>query len=359
MKKLYCIVFGMVCCAPAFPQAFSLMADSIRKYRGIPGMVYAVFNADQVLDMGATGVREFRKKDSVRITDRFYTGSNSTLFTAYVGAKLVEAGKLSWNTSIVKALPEINGKTMKFYHSVTLRQLLAQRAGIRAYTQPEDLKDLPLLSGSKSEQRRAFSTLVLKVPPLLIVDSSHPVYSAAGTVVAAAMMEKTAGKPWEDLVALYVNKPLNITARFGQPKLADSLQPAGHIEYMGLLQPALTSTTAPFMAPSTDINISLKDYVVFMQDLLKALQHKRSNITTASAESLLNAQPGLSMGWETDKWKNMRIHYFLGKSESFSNYTTIVREKNIGIIVLCNSGTVSGKSAVLNFGRMLREYYCQ
>lgn len=359
MKKLYCIVLWMVCCAPAFSQAFSLMADSIRKYRGVPGLVYAVFNADQVLDIGATGVREFRKKDSVRTSDRFYTGSNATLFTAYLGAKLIEAGKLSWNTSIVKALPEINGKTMKLYHTVTLRQLLAQRTGIRPYVQPEEFKDLPPIGGSKTEQRRTFSTLVLKVPPLLIIDSSHPIYSAAGTVVAATMMEKIAGKSWEELIALYINKPLNITARFGQPRLSDSLQPAGHIEYMGMLQPASAQPTAPFIAPSSDINISLKDYVVFMQDLLKALQHKRSNISTASAESLLHVQPGLSMGWETDQWRNMRIHYFLGKSEFFSNYTTIIREKNIGIIVLCNSGTVSGKSAVLNFGRMLREYYCR
>ncbi|MDF2191015.1 serine hydrolase domain-containing protein [Paraflavitalea sp. CAU 1676] len=359
MKKLCCIVLWMVCCAPAFSQAFSLIADSIRKYRGVPGLVYAVFDADQVLDIGASGVREFRKKDSIRITDRFYTGSNSTAFTAYVGAKLIEAGKLSWNTSIVKALPEVNGKTMKLYHTVTLRQLLAQRAGIRPYTQPDDFKELPRIAGSKTEQRRSFATLVLKNPPLLIIDSSQPVYSAAGTVIAASMMEKTSGKSWEELIGIYINKPLNIAARFGQPRLSDSLQPAGHGESMGILQAGLASTTMTYIAPATDINISLKDYIVFMQDMLKALEHKRSNISAASAELLLNPQPGLSMGWETDSWKKMRIHYYLGRSDLFSNYTTIIREKKIGIIVLCNSGTVSGKSAVLNFGRLLREYYCR
>lgn len=344
---------------PVFPQAFSLMADSIRKYRGVPGLVYAVFDADQIIDIGATGVREFRKKDSIRITDRFYIGSNTTAFTAYLAAKLVDANKLQWSTPIVKALPEINGKTMKVYHPVTLRQLLAQRAGVRTYTEPEDFTGLPVFTGSKPEQRRAFATQVMKLPPLLIVDSSQPVYSAAGTVIAAAMMEKMMNKSWEDLVAQYINKPLNISIRFGLPRLTDSLQPYGHREIAGILQPDRGNPSLPAMAPATDVNISLKEYIVFVQDILKALQQKKSNISHLAALQLTSPVPGQAMGWENEVWRKFQINHFLGKSPSFSNYTMIIKEKNLGIIVLCNSGTVSGKSAVLNFGRMLREYYCQ
>ncbi|AXY76675.1 class A beta-lactamase-related serine hydrolase [Paraflavitalea soli] len=359
MKKLCCIVLLMVGCIPVFSQTFSLMADSIRKYRGVPGLVYAVFDADKILDIGASGVREFRKKDSIRITDRFYTGTNTTAFTAYLAARLADAGKLQWNTTVLKALPEINGKTMKLYHSVTIRQLLAQRAGIRPYTEAEDQKGIPLLTGSKPEQRRAFATLVMKGTPLLIVDSSQPVYSVAGTAIAAAMMEKITGKAWEELIGQYISKPLNLSIRFGLPRLADSLQPYGHGEIAGVLQPEFGHTTIPAIAPATDINISIKDYILFMQDMLKALQHKKSVISSIAAEQLLSATPGMAMGWENETWNKLRINHFLGKSALFSTYTMIIREKNIGIIVLCNSGTVSGKSAVLNFGRMLREYYCQ
>lgn len=359
MKKLCCIVLLMVGGIPVFAQTFSLMADSIRKYRGVPGLVYAVFDADKILDMGASGVREFRKKDSIRITDRFYAGTGSTAFTAYLAARLAEAGKLQWTMPIVKALPEINGKTMKLYHLVTIRQLLAQRAGIRPYTEPEDLKTIPLLAGSRPEQRRAFATLVMKQTPLLIVDSSQPVYSVAGTSIAATMMEKITGKAWEELIGQYINKPLNISIRFGLPRLSDTLQPFGHGEKAGTLQPQAGTPTLAAIAPATDINISLKDYIVFMQDMLKALQRKKSILSTGSATQLLSPTPGLAMGWENEVWNKLHINHFLGKSPLFSNYTMIIKEKNIGIIVLCNSGTVSGKSAVLNFGRMLREYYCQ
>lgn len=359
MKKLCWTILWMVVVLPVFSQAFSLMADSVRKFRGVPGLAYAVFDAEKIVDIGTSGVREFRKKDSLRATDRFYPGTGTTAFTAYLAARLAESGKLLWSTPILKALPEMNGKTMKLYQTVTLRQLLAQRAGIRPYTEPEDLKGLPFFTGSKPEQRRAFAIQAMKQAPLLIVDSSQPVYSTAGTVIAAAMMEKMSGKPWEELIAQYINKPLQVNIRFGLPRLTDSTQPAGHHEVAGQLQPERAAPTLSFLAPATDINITLQDYVVFLQDMLKALQHQKSLLSTASAEQLLSNTPGLAMGWETELYKKLRVHHFLGKSTQFSSYTMIIKEKNIGIVVLCNSGTVSGKSAVLNFGRMLREYYCQ
>ncbi|WP_315819056.1 hypothetical protein [Paraflavitalea speifideaquila] len=137
------------------------------------------------------------------------------------------------------------------------------------------------------------------------------------------------------------------------------MQPFGHEDLSGILRPAWGTATLTAIAPATDINISLKDYIVFIQDLLKALQHKKSMISPASVVQLLSDKPGSAMGWENETWRKMSIHSFLGKSALFSNYTLLIKEKNIGIIVLSNSGTVGGKSAVLNFGRMLREYYCQ
>jgi len=360
MKKLCCTALWMVLCYTGFSQAFSLMADSIRKYRGVPGMVYAVFNASEVLDIGTSGVREFRKRDSIRTSDRFYIGTNTTAFTSYLAARLAETGKMSWTMPVIKALPELNGKTMKLYHKVTLLQLLSQRAGIKPYTEPADWQEFSLSTGSKTEQRRAFTTLVLKQPPLLVIDSTQAVYSVAGTAVAATMMEKVTGKSWEDLLAQYISKPLNINIRFGPPKLSDSLQPSGHYEAgSGGLYADAGEKTPQGVAPATDINISLKDYILFLQDYLKALSGQKSVLSASAANMLLFGFPGYALGWENEVWKKLHTSQYLGKSSLFSSYTMIIKEKNIGIIVLCNSGTVSGKSAVLNFGRMLRDYYGQ
>lgn len=347
------MVFGYT----GFSQAFTLMADSIRKYRGVPGLAYAVFTANEVLDTGTSGMREFRKKDTIHLSDRFYIGTNTTAFTSYLAARLAETGKIGWSTSLIKVMPELNGKTMKLYHKLTLIQLLSQRTGIKPFAEPNDWNEFSGLSGNKMEQRRAFTTLVLKQPPLLVIDSSQAIYSVAGTSIAASMMEKITGKAWEDLITQYISKPLNIAVRFGPPKLNDSLQPSGHREAGNGLYADAGERTVPAIAPATDVNISLKDYTVFMQDMLKALSGKKSVINASDANLLLFGYPHYAMGWENEVWKNQHTSQYLGKSALFSSYTMIIKEKNIGIIVLCNSGTVSGKSAVLNFGRMLRDYY--
>jgi D-alanyl-D-alanine carboxypeptidase len=359
MKKLCCVVLLVVYCLTGFTQAFGLMADSVRKYRGVPGLVYAVFNTDGIVDIGASGVREFRKKDSVRITDHFYIGTNTTAFTTYLAARLAETGKISLSTPLIKVMPELNGKTMKLYHKVTLSQFLTQRAGIKPYAEERDWREFASLTGGKTEQRKVFTTLVLKQTPLLVVDSTQAIYSMAGTVIASTMLEKATNKSWEDLVGQYISKPLNISIRFGLPRLTDSLQPSGHSDAHGGLVANAGNYTLPAMMPATDINISLKDYIVFLQDILKALAHKKAVLGASAAELLLYGQPGYAMGWENEVWKNLHVAQYLGKSPLFSSYTMIVKEKNLGIIVMCNSGTVSGKSAVLNFARMLREYYCE
>jgi D-alanyl-D-alanine carboxypeptidase len=360
MKKWCCLLTLLVINLPSFSQAFIATVDSIRKYRSVPGIVYAVFTGDKIVDIGAVGIRKLRSKNNITINDRFNIGTNTTTFTTYLAARLAETGKLKWNTSIIKVWPELNGKSMKLYHRVTLQQLLSQRAGIKPYAAINDFRTVPAFTGSPTEQRRAFAAYILKQAPLLVIDSNKSSYSVAGTAIAASMMEKLTRKSWEDLVNEYINRPLNIAAHFGLPNLTDSAQPSGHWNAPGYLvaEPANTGARPiPAVVPATDINIPLKNYIVFLQDLLKALQNKKSLLSNVSALQLLFGDTGYSLGWENEVWRGLNISHYLGKGYLFSSYTEIIQEKNMGIIVLCNSGAVSGQSAVLNIGRMLREHY--
>jgi CubicO group peptidase (beta-lactamase class C family) len=291
MKKL-CFLSSLLLAAtiPVFSQAFTAAVDSIRKYRSVPGVAYAVFSGDKILEIGAVGVRKLRTKDQVTVNDRFNIGTNTTAFTAYLAARLSETGRVNWKTNIIKVWPELNGKSMKIYHRVTLEQLLSQRAGIKPYAQLNDYRAVPALGGSITEQRRAFSAYILKQTPLLVVDSNKGTFSVAGTTIAASMMEKLTRKSWEDLVSEYINKPLNISAHFGLPNQTDSTQPSGHWNGPGYLvaEPANTGMhPIPAVTPATGINISLKNYIVFLQDLLRALENKKSLISNVSALQML------------------------------------------------------------------------
>lgn len=362
MKKFTGFALVILISYQSLSQPFIKIADSIRRYRSVPGIVYAVFSDDRVIEVGASGIRTLKNKDSIRVRDRFQIGTNTGAFTSYIAARLSESGKLSWNTPVIKVFPELNGHCMKLYQQVTLKQFLSQRGGIKPYAEISDFQGLPAFAGNYSQQRREFVPVILQKPPILILDSSKVVYSVAGTAIGAAMMEKATGKPWEELIDMYICKPLNIAVKFGLPNFKDSLEPSGHWDQYGYLSAEPGNSWAkpiPAVMPATDINISVKDYIVFMQDFLKALQNKKSLISNSSAEQLLYGYPGYSLGWENEKWQGMNVAHFLGKGPLFSSYAAIVKEKNLGIIVLCNSGALGGRAAALNLGRLLAEYYSQ
>lgn len=336
------------------------MVDSVRRYRNIPGLVYAVFTTDAIIDSGTSGVKKMRVKGPIQWQNRFQIGTTTTTFTSYIAARMVQEGKISWNTTLLKVFPEIEGKTMKIYHRVTLQQLITQRVGLPPYDEYKEYRDIHSMPGTPSQQRAAFVLMMLKRRPATVIDSSEAVYSVAGTAIVAAMLERVSKKSWEQLVEQYINKPLNIRAGFDFPALKDSTQPWGHWDNYFNLTTHIDDYWArffPAIAPAGNINISIGDYITFLRDHMLALQNKKSVIGNAMANRLMFQPPGYAAGWFNGKWRGLSIAYFLGRAGLFSSYAEVIKEKNMGIIILCNSGTVDGRSGILNLARSLREYY--
>src|SRR5215470_15046533 len=101
MKKVIGFALVMFISYQSLSQPFIKIADSIRRYRSVPGIVYAVFSDDKIIEVGATGIRTLKTKDSIRVKDRFQIGTNTGAFTSYIAARLSENGKLSWNTPVI------------------------------------------------------------------------------------------------------------------------------------------------------------------------------------------------------------------------------------------------------------------
>ena len=111
-----------ICLLPlhSLGQAFLFQADSIRQERGIPGIAYAVFTDDSVLDEGVAGYRKFKSKDNLRINDRFNIGTNASAFTCFIAARLIDHGKISLDTKLLDLYPEFRKKNtsrLSAYHA--------------------------------------------------------------------------------------------------------------------------------------------------------------------------------------------------------------------------------------------------
>lgn len=361
MKKFLAIVIAVSFCSLALAQDQVKVIDSMRKYRNVPGLVYAVFSSDKLIDTGCVGNKKIKTKDPVRWTNRFQIGTATSVFNSFIAAKMVKEGKISWNSTIVQVLPQLDGKIMKLYNKITLRQLLSQRAGLPEFMAQSGYKEIHSLPGTPEQQRLTFVTMMLKRKPKLIMDSiTDASYSLAGMVVAAAMLEKAGKKSWEKLVEEYVSKPLKLDIQFGFPAAKDSTQPWGHWDNYYTITSHREDYWAQFfpsIASGGNININMPDYISFVQQYLLALQKQKSILDTDVVKSLLFSQPFYSIGWANQKWEQFNIAFMHGRAPLYSSYVELIPEKNIGILVLCNSGTSDGRSVTMKIGHYLREYY--
>jgi D-alanyl-D-alanine carboxypeptidase len=339
-------------------QRYLRLADSIKKLRGVPAIGYAVFTDNGIVDIGVTGYRKYHERDSVRATDRFQLGTNSFQLVSSIAGKMVEAGKIKWTTTFIVLFPEYAKTVRPEFANVDLKMLLSNTAGLLPYKDMEDYVHVPLFNGDLQAQRKAFAVWLLQRPGLSVSRERKMTESIAGYTIAVAMLEKAAASSWENLLDTYINKPLKISVKFGWPNSISADQPWGHwAKYGGLTsEPADTWVKQyPPTLSASGANISLVDYVKFLQQELKGLRGGKTGLTRQTLELIHFGENNSSgFGWQNANSDSIRIAMQTGESYLFSSHVELIPEKNIGIVVVCNDGDSMGKGAVINLSKSLR-----
>jgi CubicO group peptidase (beta-lactamase class C family) len=187
------------------------------------GMVAAVLRGERIIAQGVAGVRKRGSAESITLDDQFQLGSCTKAMTATLVAMLVEEGKLNWTTT----LGELFADTVKPMHpaweKVTLRQVLAHRAGLRfepdglAQVFSELVRPLRARLGTLPQQRLEIARQALSRPPGIAPDTRYW-YSNVGYILAGAVLEQLTGRAWEELMRERLFGPLGIsTGGFGPP----------------------------------------------------------------------------------------------------------------------------------------------
>jgi CubicO group peptidase (beta-lactamase class C family) len=178
--------------------------------------------------------------------------------------------------------------------------------------------------------------------------------------MAASMLEKVSGKSWETLVDEFLNKPLHISVKFGWPANADSSAPLGHWFQSGVFHSESKNTWLQLNAilyPSHNINISLPDYILFMQENLSGLLGKKAHLSQETFQYLHFGILDYALGWNNGSLDDHSYSFHEGQSLLFNCRAEIIKEKNLGIIVMCNSGDHDGRGGVLNLSRLIEQKY--
>jgi CubicO group peptidase (beta-lactamase class C family) len=338
------------------------VADSIRIWRRVPALAYAVFSADSVFQMGAVGYKRLRTKDTVSLYNRYHLGTATASVTSYIAARMVHQGRIKWNTPLLQVFPELRKVSDPAYTNTTLADLLAHRTGFPVFNNYLQLSKFPGYQGDPPEKRRLTVEWLVQQKPVYkdSADKGGFSFSNANTMAAAAMLEKISGKPWETLLIDYVNKPLGISVKIGLPNRLDINQPWGHWVEGGTFNPMGPTHwfgLNPSLGPAADANLTLPDYVKFVQDHLKGLTGEKALLPQKAYELMHYGYPVYSIGWSNIALDNYHISEADGTMGTFYCHVEIIKEKNIAVIVMANSGDALAKGGVLNLAKMIRQMY--
>lgn len=197
--------------------------------------------------------------------------------TALVVARLVQAGKLRWDSTLAELLPEDARDMRPEYRDVTVVQILSHTAGLPAYTEMSDSewshwRGLP---GTPTQQRAAFVHAVLAQRPVAPAGTVEK-YSNAGYIIAGFIAERASHTPWATLLRQQVLAPLHMdrcrpgwpVTKAGQPGTLGNRQTGDGYEQVSVSrQPVIGA----FLAPPGDLSCTATDLARFAQFELQVL----------------------------------------------------------------------------------------
>lgn len=281
-----------------------LTSDSLARLRlqaNAPALAAAAQRRGASTRLWADGVRMLGSDVSVTTGDQWHLGSVSKSMLATVVARLVEAGRLTWDDTLGEVLGAEQPGMSPGYRGATFRHLLSHRAGLIDNPPLEAMQTFARSVESAAVQRKSYLAEALSIRPSSGLGASTT-YSNVGYVAAAAMMETRTGEPWRELMRRYLFQPLDLTsAGFGAPGRPGALdEPVGHGSFFGTPYQAHppgdpNSDLPDVMAPAGAVHMDLADLITY----LSAHRDRTGLLREASWKTLQEPPFGgnYALGW--------------------------------------------------------------
>lgn len=341
-------------------EAEKVDVEAIRAESGVPALAGVVSDTDGLVAQFASGVRRAGASEPVTLDDRWHIGSNTKAMTAALFARMVEADRGAWSSTLPSLFPDL--KLDPAWSQITLEQLMAHRAGIsdapvmgqgwmmRAHgdTRPLDL------------QRTEIASRVLGAPP-----TGKPgvfEYGNLNFILAGAAIERLSGMSWERTIQERLFSPLGVTsAGFGAPK---GVAPWGHVaaggDFRGI-DPAGPSDNPPVLGPAGTLHMTLADHARFARLFLKPT----SLLTPDSVRRLSTPfpaadPPAYGMGWMvlgSRPWSHGDVLAHEGSNTFWHEVVIIAPARGVAIITVCNAGREASKQAAVRLAQGLQKAY--
>ncbi len=249
------------------PVSLGVILEPYLDRYGLPALGAAVVRDGKFVAMGVVGTKAAGREIPVTTGDRFHIGSDTKAMTALLAAMYVDAGKLRWDSTVEEIFPELKKTLAAGCGQVTLEGLLSHTSGIPA----DDERFGKLLQESFEQgdldlrEVRYWMLSKFLTEPVAAAPRKQFAYSNMGYMIAGAMIERVAGRSWEELMLERVFAPLRLrSAGFGPQSTVGMVDaPLPHKIIDGKAKPMLAGPNADnplVVGPAGTVHMSLQDF---------------------------------------------------------------------------------------------------
>jgi len=161
--------------------------------------VALIAKGDRIIFNKAHGLADKAHSIPNKLDTKFNLGSMNKMFTSVAIAQLVQSGKLSYDTTLAKALPEYPNKEVAA--KITIHQLLTHTSGLGDFFKPEFFQNR-----EKYREPKDYFPIFAN-DPLQFEPGKDWSYSNAGFIVLGAVVASLSGQNYFDYVRDHIFIP--------------------------------------------------------------------------------------------------------------------------------------------------------
>ena len=361
MALVAAVLFCAVGSASAQTSLDALLVPLLARYE-LPAVAAAVVKGGKVVAVGAVGTRKAGAKIPVTVNDRFHLGSDTKAMTALLAALFVEEGKIRWNSTVSEVFPEFSTKIDPGLRRVTLEQLLSHTSGIPSdNTVFGDLLAKSMLQDGNLDELRYWLVQQWIVQPLESEPGTKFAYANMNYVIVGAIIERVAGKTWDELITERVFAPLGLrSAGLGsQATLGKIDAPLGHVVIDGRTKPFLAGPNGdnpPIIGPAGIAHMSVLDFAGWAgwnagegkrgPKLVQPETLKKLHTPVISMPDKKDAAPGTpprgkyALGWGQlpVEWAPEPLIYHGGSNEKNLAHIWLEPKRDFAMVLVTNIG---------------------
>lgn len=301
-----------------------------------PGAIILVSRNGSPLFRKAYGMASLEFNIPLNTDHKMGIGSISKQFAAVSILLLQQEGKLSYQDDIKKYLPVYN----TYGRTITIAHILSHTSGIPSYTELDNFDSIVNMKLSNHQLVKFF-----EAKPLLFEPGTNFSYSNSGYVLAALIVEKVSGMPYNEFLQKRIFQPLMMTeSGIGS---SDFIAAGKTGEYSGPTPKGRVKMETQYdwywAYGAGQIISTVDDMLKWDEGLYQPSFIKPELLKLAHTSFILKdgKQANYGLGWAQGRLQNKTIIQHGGAIGGYRSMGVRIPEDHLYIIILSNAATTN------------------